>query len=71
MNHGTVRAVLLPDVIRMICEKFQWSEEQALDRFYMSATGKNFSDDETGIYGQSALYIFGLFCEEMGGKDAE
>ena len=66
MSHGTVRAAILPDVIRMICEKFQMNEERALDAFYTSATGANFSDDETGFYGQSALYIFGQFCEEMG-----
>lgn len=65
MEHGTIRAVILPEVIKMICNKFHWSEEEALDRFYTSATGANFSDDETGLYGQSALYIFGLFCEEI------
>lgn len=65
MGHGTVRAVILPDIIKMICDKFQWNEKEALDRFYLSATGENFSDDDTGLYGQSALYIFGMFCEEM------
>lgn len=65
MKHGTVRAAILPDIIRMICDRFRWTEEEALDRFYLSATGANFSDDETGLYGQSALYIFGLFCEEL------
>ena len=37
---------------------------EALDLFYTSATGASFADDETGLYGQSALYIFGLFVEE-------
>lgn len=66
MAHGTIRTAILPDIIKMICDKFQWDEEVALDKFYTSATGESFSDDETGLYGQSALYIFGLFCEEMG-----
>lgn len=65
MGHATIRAAILPDIIKMICDKFLWSTDEALDRFYMSATGENFSDDNTGLYGQSALYIFGLFCEEM------
>ena len=39
-------------------------EMDALDLFYTSATGASFADDETGLYGQSALYIFGLFVEE-------
>ncbi|MCM1102811.1 MAG: hypothetical protein NC409_01795 [Clostridium sp.] len=71
MKHGTVRAVILPDIIRMICDRFQWTEEEALDRFYLSATGANFSDDETGLYGQSALYIFGLFCDELTSSESQ
>ncbi len=65
MSHGTVRTVLLPSIIEMICKRFGWDEETALDKFYTSATGESFSDDETGLYGQSALYTYGLFCEEM------
>lgn len=65
MKHGTVRAAILPDIIKMICDKYNWNEEESLDRFYTSATGENFSDDNTGLYGQSAFYIFGLFCEEI------
>ena len=67
MKHGTIRAALLPDIVKMIGDKFHWSFEEALDQFYTSATGENFSDDSTGLYGQSALYIFGMFCEEMEG----
>jgi hypothetical protein len=32
--------------------------------FYRSATGASLADDETGLYGQSALYIFSLFNQE-------
>ena len=62
--HATIRATLLPEIVRMISEKYNCSEEEAMDRFYDSATGANFSDDETGLYGQSALFIFSLFAEE-------
>ncbi len=62
--HATVRAVLLPDIIGLIMKQYGWTEEEALDRFYSSATGANFADDETGLYGQSALFIFSLFKEE-------
>ena len=67
MNHATTRATILPEIIKLICEKYGYSEFEALDKFYTSATGASFADDETGLYGQSALYIFGLFCEELGG----
>lgn len=65
MNHATTRATILPEIVRLISEKYRISEKDALDRFYTSATGASFADDETGLYGQSALYIFGLFCEEQ------
>ena len=63
--HATIRATLLPEIIRLISDKFGWTEEEAMDRFYSSATGANYADDETGLYGQSALFIFGQFMDEM------
>lgn len=65
MAHSIVRAILVPDIVELICDKFGVSEDVALDMFYTSATGESFGDDETGLYGQSALNVFGLFCEEM------
>lgn len=63
--HATIRATLLPEIVKLISEKYKCSEEEAMDRFYDSATGASFSDDETGLYGQSALYIFGLYVDEV------
>ena len=65
MDHATTRATLLPEIVKLISQKYQISEMEALDRFYGSAAGASFADDETGLYGQSALYIFGLFAEEQ------
>ena len=67
MAHATIRATILPEIIKLITQSFDMSEEEALDRFYTSATGEAFADDETGLYGQSPLYIFGLFSEEYKG----
>ena len=69
MAHATIRATLIPEIVKLIMEKYSFSETEALDKFYNSAAGASFADDETGLYGQSALYIFGLFDEEM--KDRE
>ena len=63
--HATVRALLIPEIVRLIAERYGWPEEEALDRFYNSATGANFADDETGLYGQSPWHIYGLFAEEQ------
>ena len=52
----------------LICEQHNISEDQALDVFYHSATGASFADDETGLYGQSPLFMFGLYEQELAEK---
>ncbi|MCD8036937.1 MAG: hypothetical protein LUE88_06135 [Clostridiales bacterium] len=64
MAHATIKATLIPEIVRMIAEKYNISEEEALEQFYTSKTAEALSDTDTGLYGQSALYIFGIFCEE-------
>lgn len=66
-SHTLVRTLLLPKIVKFIASHYHISEKEALDQFYSSATSASFGDDETGLYGQSALYIFGLFCEELKG----
>ena len=68
MSHATVRATILPEIIKLICQKNKVSETKAMDMFYDSATGANFADDNTGLYGQSPLYIYGLFETELNAK---
>ena len=68
MNHSTTRATILPEIIRKIMAHDRLSEDEALRAFYSSATGASFADDETGLYGQSPNYVFGLYLEE---KDEE
>ena len=63
-SHTKVRTVNLPEIVKLIASHYHVSEKEALDQFYSSATGASFGDDETGLYGQSALYLFGLFKEE-------
>jgi hypothetical protein len=64
MAHGLVKATIIPEIIHLIEEKYSVTEDAALDMFYHSATGASLADDETGLYGQSALYIFSLFNDE-------
>ena len=65
MSHGTVRAATLNTIILLVMEHFNCGENAALKMFYESHTGKCFADDSTGLYGQSALHVFTLFCDEM------
>ena len=65
-EHHLIRATIIPEVARLIAERFGISESEALDRFYKSATAQNLADEENGLYGQSALFIFGQYLEECG-----
>ncbi|MCL1885068.1 MAG: hypothetical protein FWF81_15090 [Defluviitaleaceae bacterium] len=64
--HGTIRAATLKTILEMIIEHFSADENTAIKMFYESHTGKCFADDSTGLYGQSAVYIFSLFMDEKG-----
>ena len=66
MGHALVKATLIPDIVELIAKRYDISEMSALDRFYSSVTAENLADDETGLYGQSALFIYGMYCSEMG-----
>jgi len=65
MGHELIKATLIPDVIKMIQDEYLIPEDVAFDRFFRSITYINYDDDETGLYGQSALYIFSLYQQEQ------
>ena len=65
MKHGTIRAATLPAIINMITKEYEVNDNEALKMFYKSHIGLCYADDESGLYGQSALYIFSLFQEEQ------
>jgi hypothetical protein len=64
MAHKLVKAMIIAEVVKLIAEKNSLSQDEALDLFYKSKTAINLCDDETGLYGQSALYIFSVFEDE-------
>lgn len=65
MEHFLIRATVIPEIVTLIQNKYKISEKDALDAFYTSATGACYTDDETGLYGQSALFVASLFDEEI------
>ena len=65
MAHELIKATVIPDIIKMIQNEYNLSENEALELFFKSITYLNYDDDETGLYGQSALYVFSLFQEEQ------
>ena len=68
IEHNLVRATITPEIIRLISKYYKISENEALQRFYQSKTAENYADEETGLYGQSALQIAGLLIMELDGK---
>jgi len=69
MPHGTIRAATLKTIVLMIMASENCSENDALKRFYESRTGACYADDATGLYGQSALYVFSLYQDEQTGTE--
>ena len=63
-EHHLIRATIIPEIAKLIAERFGITEDEALSRFYKSATAQNLADEENGLYGQSALFVFGQFLEE-------
>jgi hypothetical protein len=67
MAHGLIKATIIPEIVHLIEEKYSVNEDKALEMFYSSLTAASLADDETGLYGQSALYIFSLVEDELEG----
>ncbi len=65
MEHHLSRATIIPEIVSMIMTQYSVTEEEALEAFYTSLTEASLAEDETGLYGQSPLYIFGLFRSEI------
>ena len=65
MSHGTIRAATLPEIIHHITGHFSVTDDEALKMFYESHIGACFANDDSGLYGQSALFVFSLFKEEQ------
>ena len=68
MEHTLVKIVISSHVIEYIAEKYKLTIDESRDLFYNSETVKLLADDETGLYGESFLYVFSLFVEEMNTK---
>ena len=66
-KHCLVRATVTPHIVTILSRYYKTNNDRALRRFYTSKTAANYADDETGLYGQSALFIAGMFIMEHDG----
>ena len=65
MAHNLSKSILIVKVTELIAEKYHLSLTEARDKLYSSDTIKLIEDDETGLYGESPLYVFSLFEKEI------
>lgn len=61
MGHVLSKTILISQTIELIAKKYKLSIEEARDRFYKSNVIEMLDDDETGLYGESALYLLSLY----------
>lgn len=65
MAHELAKTLLIIKVTELIAEKKRVSLSEARDLLYKSNLINLIDDDETGLYGESPLYAYSLFEEEI------
>ena len=61
MGHVLAKTILVSQTIELIAKKYKVSIDEARKRFYESVVCDLLDDDETGLYGESALYLLSLY----------
>ena len=68
MEHILSKTILITKVIELIAEHYRVSLEDARNMLYESDIINLIEDDETGLYGESPLYVFSLFEQTKSAK---
>lgn len=61
MEHVLSKTILISKVIELISKEERVSLSEARDRLYQSEVISLIDDDETGLFGQSPLYVYGIY----------
>lgn len=65
MGHTIAKTILITGTIELIAKKYGLNLEEARKRLYDSEVVDLLDDDETGLYGESALYLFSLYEDRL------
>ena len=57
---------LTEDLIAMLMDTYGVSLDEAADRLYNSRTYSLLENEDSGLYYQSAVYVFDMLQEELG-----
>lgn len=71
MEHVLSKTILISQTIELIAKKYKLSIEESRNRFYQSDVIEMLDDDETGLYGESALYLLSLYENYLKNKCIE
>ena len=63
-THHLVKSILLTQVAELLMENKGLAEDEALRTIYESPVAQLLEDDSMGLYGQSALFLYGLIAGE-------
>ena len=63
-THHLVKTILIPHIAELLMKNKALSEDEALRTIYESPIAPLLEDDTMGLYGQSALYVYGLIVDE-------
>ena len=64
MKHTLAKTILIDKVIELIANKYKITLEEARDNLYNSSVIDLIDDDETGLYGESPLYVLSIYEKE-------
>lgn len=56
---------LAVELAEMLADEFHFSPEEALDSLYTSETFERLQDNESGLYYQSAGYVYSFLSNEI------
>ncbi len=65
MNINFLTDLIIAEVVGFIVNEFNVEYDEAMNRFYTSKTFVKLTDSETGLYLNSAAFIYELFKGEM------
>ncbi|MBO5577781.1 MAG: DUF3791 domain-containing protein [Bacilli bacterium] len=60
-KHVLSKTILISQIVELIAKKYKLTIEEARNKFYESRVIEMLDDDETGLYGESALYLLSLY----------
>ena len=64
MEHVLAKTILISKVVELIASKYRLPIDEARNELYNSKIIDLIDDDETGLYGESPLYVFSLFEQQ-------